>query len=97
MKEIFLQSFAALTIHPSRDKIPRAAISLIAVFECLTQAEAGALLGIKQPYVYALMRNRSVNFSVDRLMDFSITLGQGVKITVRPTGKEHGQVSIVLT
>ncbi len=51
MKEIFLQSFAALTIDPIRHKIPHAAISLVAVFECLTQAEAGANLGIKQPNV----------------------------------------------
>ena len=36
----------------------------------LTQAQAGAILGIKQPHVSALMRNRSENFSVERLMDF---------------------------
>jgi hypothetical protein len=29
-------------------------------------------------------------------MDFLIALGQDVEITVRPTRKEHGQVSIVL-
>ena len=28
-------------------------------------------------------------------MDFLIALGQDVELTVRPTGKEHGQVSIV--
>jgi len=62
----------------------------------LTQAEAGAILGIKQPHVSALMRNRSGNFSVERLMDFLIALRQDVEITVRPTRKEHCQVSIVL-
>ena len=62
----------------------------------LTQAEAGTILGIKQPHVSALMRNRSGNFSVERLMDFLITLGQYIEITVRPTRKEHDQVSIVL-
>ena len=62
----------------------------------LTQVEAGAILGIKQPHVSALMRNRSGNFSVERLMDFLIALGQDVEITVRPTRKEHGQVSILL-
>ena len=41
------------------------------------------------------MRNRSGNFSVERLMDFLVALGQDVEITVRPTRKEHGQVSIV--
>ena len=57
---------------------------------------SGRILGIKQPHVSALMRNRSGNFSVERLMDFLIALGQDVEITVRPTRKEHGQVSIVL-
>jgi hypothetical protein len=42
------------------------------------------------------MRNRSGNFSVERLMDFLIVLGQDVEITVSPTRKEHGQVSFVL-
>ena len=36
----------------------------------LTQAQAGAVLGIKQPHVSALMRNRAGNFSVGRLMEF---------------------------
>jgi predicted XRE-type DNA-binding protein len=62
----------------------------------LTQAEAGTILGIKQPHVSALMRNRSGNFSVERLMDFLVALGQDVEITVRPTRKQHGQMSIVL-
>ena len=30
----------------------------------LTQVEAGAILGIRQPHVSALMRNRSGNFSI---------------------------------
>ncbi len=62
----------------------------------LTQAEAGAILGIKQPHVSALMRNRSGNFSVERLMDFLIALGHDVEITVRPAHKAHGHVSITL-
>jgi predicted XRE-type DNA-binding protein len=32
----------------------------------LTQAEAGKILGIKQPHVSALIRNRSGNLSVER-------------------------------
>jgi len=62
----------------------------------LTQAQAGTILGIKQPHVSALMRNHSGNFSVERLMDFLVALGQDVEITVRPTRKAHGQVSVVL-
>ncbi len=62
----------------------------------LTQAEAGKILGIKQPHVSALMRNRSGSFSVERLIQFLTALGQDVEITVRPTRKEHGQVSLVV-
>lgn len=62
----------------------------------LTQTEAGDILGIKQPHVSALMRNRAGNFSVERLMDFLTALGQDVEITVRPTRKDHGEVSVVL-
>lgn len=62
----------------------------------LTQVEAGRVLGIKQPHVSALMRNRSGNFSVERLMDFLIALGQDVEITIRPTRREQGHVSVVL-
>ncbi len=62
----------------------------------LTQAKAGDILGIKQPHVSALMRNRAGTFSVERLMEFLTALGQDVEITVRPTRKEHGKVSVVV-
>jgi predicted XRE-type DNA-binding protein len=63
----------------------------------LTQAEAGKILGIKQPHVSALMRNRSGSFSVERLMDFLTAMGQDVEISVRPARKhkDHGEVSVV--
>ena len=62
----------------------------------LTQAEAGKILGIKQPHVSALMRNRSGTFSVERLLDFLTALGQDVEITVKPTRKDQGAVSVVV-
>lgn len=62
----------------------------------LTQAKAGRILGIQQPHVSALMRNRTGAFSVERLMDFLTALGQDVEITVRPTRKEQGEVSVVV-
>ena len=62
----------------------------------LTQAKAGEILGIKQPHVSALMRNRSRTFSVERLMQFLTDLGQDVEITVRPTRKEHGRLSVIV-
>ena len=62
----------------------------------LTQAAAGKILGIKQPHVSALMRNRSGTFSVERLMEFLTALGQDVEITVSPTRKNQGEMSVVL-
>ena len=62
----------------------------------LTQAKAGEILGIKQPHVSNLMRGRSGSFSVGRLMEFLTALGQDVEITVRPTRKQHGEMSVTL-
>lgn len=61
----------------------------------ITQTEAGKVLGIKQPHVSALMRNRAGSFSVERLIDFLTALGQDVEITVRPTRKAQGMVSVM--
>ena len=61
----------------------------------LTQAQAGEVLGIKQPHVSALMRNRAGNFSIGRLMEFLTTLGQDVRITVKPTRKARGEMAVV--
>ena len=61
----------------------------------LTQAKAGAILGIRQPHVSALMRGQSGAFSVERLMEFLIALGQDVEIVVRPKRKSHGEMSVV--
>jgi predicted XRE-type DNA-binding protein len=61
----------------------------------LTQTEAGKILGISQPQVSALARNRAGNFSVGRLLDFLTALGQNVEITVKPARKEQGEMSVV--
>ena len=62
----------------------------------LTQAQAGEVLGIKQPHVSSLMRGRSGTFSVERLMNFLVALGQDVQITVRSTRKHRGEVSLIV-
>jgi predicted XRE-type DNA-binding protein len=61
----------------------------------LTQAQAGEILGIKQPHISALMRNRAGNFSVGRLMEFLTALGQDVRITVTSTRKAKGAMAVV--
>src|SRR5712672_4574886 len=62
----------------------------------LKQTEAGKILGIRQPHVSALMRNRAGAFSVERLMEFLTALGQDVEITVKPTRKAQGELSVVM-
>ena len=62
----------------------------------LTQTEAGEILSIQQPHVSNLMRGHSGSFSAERLMDFLTALGQDVEITVRPTRKDHGALSVVV-
>jgi predicted XRE-type DNA-binding protein len=70
-------------------------IALIIKNRGLTQAEAAKILGIQQPHVSALTRNRAGNFSIGRLIDFLTALGQDVEITVKPTPKVQGSMSIV--
>lgn len=61
----------------------------------LTHAQAAPILGIKQPHVSLLMRNRAGSFSVGRLMEFLTALGQDVQITVRPARTEHDEMSVL--
>jgi len=60
----------------------------------MTQSQAATALGIKQPHVSLLMRNRAGSFSVGRLLEFLTCLGQDVEVTVRPTRREHGEMSV---
>jgi len=62
----------------------------------LTQMQAAEILGVKQPQVSLMMRNRHGTFSVSRLIDFLTALGQDVQITVRATQKAQGELSIAL-
>jgi predicted XRE-type DNA-binding protein len=63
----------------------------------LTQATAGAQMGIDQPKVSALLNGRLSNFSSERLMRLLTALGQDVRITVRskPVGRERGRIQVV--
>ena len=62
----------------------------------LTQAAAGAILGIQQPHVSALMRGQSGAYSVERLMRLLTALGRDGAITVRPSRKAQGAMSVVI-
>jgi predicted XRE-type DNA-binding protein len=61
----------------------------------MTQVQIAKILGVQQPQVSLLMRNRAGNFSVGRLMEFLTALRRDVEITVRPTRREHGALSVI--
>lgn len=92
--------FADLGLADSEQELMKARLTLqiyrIIRERGLTQTEAGKILGISQPHVSALTRNRPGNFSVGRLIEFLTALGHDVKITVTPARKSHGQMSVVV-
>ena len=62
----------------------------------LTQAEAGKILGMKQPNVPRLMHGSSGSYSVDRLIEFLTALGQDVEVLIKPTRKRQGRMSVIV-
>jgi predicted XRE-type DNA-binding protein len=62
----------------------------------LSQRQAAALLGVKQPQVSAVMRGLLEGFTTDRLFRFLNRLGQEVKIVVHPAAKrkKRGSISV---
>ncbi len=57
----------------------------------LTQAAAGALMGIDQPKVSHLLRGGFGGFSTQRLLEFLTRLGRDVDIIVRPAKGSRGR------
>jgi|HubBroStandDraft_1064217.scaffolds.fasta_scaffold122707_1 predicted XRE-type DNA-binding protein len=92
--------FADLGLPNPEHKLLKAELTLqiykIVKARGLTQTQAGQLLGIKQPHVSTLMRNRAGNFSIGRLIEFLTALGHDVEITVKPTRKAQGEMSVVM-
>jgi predicted XRE-type DNA-binding protein len=58
----------------------------------LTQAQAAALLGVDQPKVSALLCGRLQRFSLEKLMQFLLLLGEDVAITIGPRRRGHSRV-----
>jgi len=91
--------FADLGLPNAEQELLKAqlALQIYAILKdsSMTQVEIAKILEVRQPQVSLLMRNRAGNFSVGRLMEFLTALRQDVEITVRPTRKEHGALSVV--
>ena len=62
----------------------------------LTPAQAGGILGLKQPQASLLVRNRAGNFSVERLMGCLTALGHDVEIRIKRTPTPRGHMSVVV-
>ena len=60
----------------------------------LTQTEAAKILGIKQPHVSLLMKNRAGSFSVGKMLEFLTALGKDVEINVSDAGQQHGEIKV---
>lgn len=91
--------FADLGLRNAEQEVLKAQLTLqiytILKGSGMTQVEIAKVLGVRQPQVSLLMRNRAGNFSVGRLMEFLTALRQDVEITVRPTRKEHGALLVI--
>ncbi|BCH05664.1 hypothetical protein MesoLj131b_76630 (plasmid) [Mesorhizobium sp. 131-2-5] len=61
-----------------------AEVSRLVQVKKLTQAKAGALLGIYQSEVSRLFKGHFREYPVERLMNFLAAMGQGVGIRFRP-------------
>jgi predicted XRE-type DNA-binding protein len=62
----------------------------------LTQAQAGEILGIKQPDVSDLVRGKLSRFSMERLERFLNALDLEIRIQVgpRPSDKAHAGITV---
>jgi predicted XRE-type DNA-binding protein len=60
-----------------------AALNRIVEKQALSQAEVAIALGISQPKVSALLHYKLEGFSVERLMNFLLSLGHDVEILVK--------------
>jgi predicted XRE-type DNA-binding protein len=59
-------------------------LSRIITEQGLTQAEAGARLGLSQPKVSALLNGQFRGYSVERLLRFVTALHHNVRIVIEP-------------
>ena len=59
----------------------------------LNQVQAAEVLRIGQQQISALKNNRLSSFSVGRLIELLVTLGQDVEIAIRPAQKARGSGS----
>jgi predicted XRE-type DNA-binding protein len=55
----------------------------------LTQGQAAAKIGLRQPDVSKLLKGRLKGFSLERLLNFVRALGSDIEIKVKPAKARH--------
>lgn len=60
----------------------------------LTQAAAGAAVGMDQPRMSALLGGKITKFSVERLVRALNSLGHDVEVRIRPARKARGETLV---
>ena len=94
--------FADMGMRDAEERLAKAELARVirkAIEERnITQAEAGELLGIKQPDVSDLVRGKLARFSMERLERFLNALDLEVRIQVgpRPRGKKRAGITVEL-
>jgi len=92
--------FADMGMRDAEERLAKAELArLIRVEICdrgLSQTEAAALLGVKQPDVSDLVRGRLSRFSIARLERFLNALDLEIRIQVgpRPEGKARAGITV---
>jgi len=64
----------------------------------LTQAQAGAILGIAQPNVSDLMCGKLARFSIEKMLEFLTALGRDIEIVVTESTapEEPGEITVAV-
>ncbi len=90
--------FADLALpNPARELLKaHSTLEIPRIVKSRALKQAGKILAIRPPHVSSLKRARSVNFSLERLMEFLTKLDHDVEITVRPQRKDQAGMSLVV-
>lgn len=90
--------FADLGIQDAEEMLAKAElaqkIGAILQKRRLTQVQAGAILGVDQPKVSALLCGRLSRFSIEKLLQFLLLLGKDVAITIKPRQRVRARSSV---
>ena len=90
--------FADLNLPNPEERLVKATIALsieeLIEKRGLTQAEAGAILGLPQSSVSNLVRGKLEKFTIDRLLRYMRKLGYDVTISFKSKSREEATIHV---